>query len=90
MNEEQEEEKKALSGLVFFSPIRFVRIQEFLEFLSKSSKLIFSFCLISLNPGLLEDMDEYVNYILLLLIILPVVLFINLWAGIGWELFVNN
>lgn len=35
-------------------------------------------------------MDEFVNYLLLLLVILPVVLFINLWAGIGWELFVNN
>lgn len=35
-------------------------------------------------------MDEFVNYILLLLVLLPVVLFINLWTGIGWELFVNN
>lgn len=35
-------------------------------------------------------MDEFVNYFLLILVILPVILFINLWAGIGWELFVNN
>lgn len=35
-------------------------------------------------------MDEIVNYLLILLVILPVILFFNLWSGIGWELFENN
>lgn len=36
------------------------------------------------------EIPDGVYYFLLLLVLLPVKLFFDLWAGLGWQLFKNN